>query len=151
MKKLTYSLLKVFLAVLILFGSGCKKEIDVPPGAFDAQARSIEGSWKLIKISRNGTDMTNRLDVSQFNLTFSDNSFAINETLPFVVAGNGTWSFDNPDYPMAIEFITGTDTGMVSLTSAIYSSKSLLSLRLSPGCSGNIYEYTLERESDTTN
>ena len=51
----------------ILFIASCKVE-EIAPVA--EAPKDISGSWKIIKATRNGTDITSTFDFSQFRIHF---------------------------------------------------------------------------------
>jgi hypothetical protein len=152
-KSITQTLLCVLL-VLGLSQLSCEDKVTVPDGAFEKQAKPLTGTWKITKLTRNGVDLTGRFDFSQFSLAFATNgegtgTYTTVNNAPFLVSKSGTWVFDDPAYPTAVAF---TQEGSTSLriaeifTPLIYTNQ--LSLKFSPGCEGNTYEYTLKSVSE---
>src|SRR5690606_27251501 len=89
----------IALAALL---TGCKTE----EFYFQEPSKDISGNWRLIKMTRNGVDITARVGEA-FGIAFGNNgaTYQLGEHLiPFVVSGNGTWAFDDPAYPFAISF-----------------------------------------------
>ena len=108
--------------------------------------KDISGSWRLVQVSRNGTDLTSRFDFSTFRINFQDSSFTLANPVPFLVNTDGTWRFDDPAYPFKIS-MTGKD-GVTQVSSLLYpvvKGKRNMILTISPGCPANSYQYTLER------
>lgn len=143
LKKLTFLTTILLLLVAVLYTS-CKKENTKRPAE---PVKQIDGSWKIIKALRNGTDLTNRFDFSKFRISFSDSSYTVTEPVPFLVSKNGNWSFDDPDYPFAVYFrATGEPEATSTVQYPVVKGVRNLILSFSPGCTSNTYEYTLEKE-----
>ena len=61
------------LLVLALALHSCQKEeVTIP----EEPMKDISGSWKIIKATRNGTDLTNRFDFSKFRISFADSNYS---------------------------------------------------------------------------
>lgn len=66
------------------------------------QIKDISGTWQLTTVSRNGNDITEAMDFSQFQIDLKkDGKYTIENYLPFVVRHNGTWKVDDIYYPFA--------------------------------------------------
>lgn len=51
-------------------------------------------------VSRNGIDITDMMDFTRFHIVLNeDNTYEIENYLPFIVKANGSWSVDDPIYP----------------------------------------------------
>lgn len=143
----------IVLVALVGVLAGCRAE-DYYVAAESQKA--IEGSWKIVKFSRNGTDMTERVNGEDFVLTFHDEngsdpfSYSIESRLPFVVSKNGSWAFDDPTYPFAISFSPEDGSGAreVPFLFPVMEGERRINLSFSPGCSENNYEYILEKSDN---
>lgn len=118
---------------------------------FQEPGKSIAGTWRVVKVVRNGADITSRAE-GRFEITFHENGadYGLGEnSLPFVVGQNGTWSFDDPAYPFAISFRPGgsTEDITVPFLFPVSEGKRQIQFSFSPGCSENIYEYLLEENN----
>lgn len=131
---------------LLAFGlHSCSKEKVVIPAE---PVKDITGAWKIVKALRNGTDMTNRFDFSKFRITFSENSYQIINPVPFIQAGDGTWAFDDPNYPFKMNFTSADDTKKsAEIVYPVKNGNRNIVISFSPGCAANIYQYTLEKEN----
>lgn len=118
--------------------------------AFDVEeaTKDISGVWKLKSVSRNGIDITNDMDFSQFALNLNaDGSYTIDNYLPFVVKENGTWGTDDPKMPFQLSFKEENTKDLVNveLNYPIVNGERSLTIKLSPGCYSNTYTYQLQR------
>jgi len=142
LKKISIIAACMMLVAVIVYS--CKKEKIVIP---DEPIKTIDGSWKIISALRNGTDLTNRFDFSKFRIVFSDSSYTITEPVPFIVSKNGNWSFDDANYPFRVYFrATGDTTTGSTLQYPVVKGVRNMIISFSPGCTSNIYQYTLEKE-----
>lgn len=127
--------------ILILFS--CEKERTTAPLE---PVKTINGSWKIIKATRNGADLTARFDFSAFRISFTDSTYTITDLVPFIVGKNGKWSFDDPTYPFKMSFTAQNDT--VKSSSILYpvtNGVRNMIISFSPGCTSNTYQYTLQK------
>jgi hypothetical protein len=131
--------------ILWLFSS-CKIEEIAP---VTEAPKNVSGSWRIIKATRNGTDITNAFDFTQFRLKFdSTDNYTLVNKLPFLVNKNGKYKLDDPAYPFKLTMTP--DGGSAVSTSFNYPTIAgirQLSLTFIPGCELNSYIYTLEREN----
>lgn len=137
--------MKVIATILCLYLlAACKtEEIAVPESV-----KNIEGSWRISKATRNGTDLTNIIDFTKFRLHFEqDNTYTIDNLLPFIVSKKGTWSLNDPQYPFSIAFRQeGADSTVTTkFDYPVTGGKRIINLIFSPGCVNNTYQYTLEK------
>lgn len=141
MKKWIYlSLSLVVMAALLL--AACKKEKEL---SFTEAAKPLTGSWKIVKVLRNGEDMTSRFGFAAFRISFQDSAYTITNPVPFIVSANGHWSFDDPQYPMELSFRQeGGNEVKPAFRYPVVKGKRSLTLTFSPGCPQNKYEFTLE-------
>lgn len=121
--------------------------------AYDVEesVKDISGVWKLQMVSRNGIDITESMDFSQFALNLnSDGTYTIDNYLPFVVKENGIWDTDNPTMPFQIVFKeeSKSEPVKVELNYPIVNGSRSLTIKLSPGCYSNTYVYQLIRTSN---
>ncbi|GEP88745.1 Lipocalin-like domain [Chitinophaga terrae (ex Kim and Jung 2007)] len=133
------------VSVCLLLLAACRAtEIAIPE-----PVKNIEGTWRITKATRNGTDLTNVVDFSKFRLHFQNNTYTIDNLLPFIVSGKGTWSLDDPQYPFKITFHQeGVDSSVVTkFDYPITDGQRIINLVFSPGCINNTYQYTLEKIS----
>lgn len=136
------ALLLFFVAALMCLGA-CKTEQIVPS---QEMPKDINGNWKVIKATRNGTDITNLVDFSKFQVSFTEGKYALINKLPFLVNQDGTYSLDNPQYPFQIVFTAnGGQPIPTAFNYPIVNGVRQLSLTFSPGCPNNTYIYTLEK------
>jgi hypothetical protein len=111
--------------------------------------KNVSGSWKIIKATRNGTDITTAFDFTQFRIKFdSTESYTLTNTLPFLVNKNGKYKLDDPAYPFKLTMMP--DGGTAVSTAFSYPTTAgirQLNMTFVPGCELNSYIYTLEREN----
>ena len=138
MKKII--LLQMLLLAAVLFA--CKPERLAVPAE---PVKDIQGSWQVIRATRNGTDLTSRFDFSKFRIHFTDSAYTLENPLPFIVSKNGRWAFDNPNYPFTLSFTLPDSTTQSPFQYPVVSGKRNIILTFSPGCSSNSYQYTLQK------
>ena len=132
---------------ILLLGSfifSCKVEHATPP---NEPMKNIAGSWGIIHATRNGTDMTNGFDFSNFRIVFTDSTYAIDSLVPFIVTTKGKWVFDDPQYPFNLIF-TPADSSKSILAPFLFpvtGGVRNIILTFSPGCPSNSYQYTLQK------
>ncbi len=113
--------------------------------------KEVDGTWRVIKASRNGTEITKLMDFSKFTLILnSDNTYSMQNYLPFLVKKEGTWHVDDPQYPFKLIFDqAGASEEVVAMLSyPVVNGKRQVSLSFSPGCPSNIYTYVFEKVSN---
>jgi len=145
-----YKFKVVHLLLLLLLGlASCKTE-NIKPVA--ESTKDLTGTWKIVKATRNGTDLlplvdSNYINFSKFSIVFKSGSYTVANPLPFIVTQNGTYSLDNPQFPFTITFNqTGSTTPVsTAFTYPIVDGVRVLTLVFSPGCAQNIYSYSLEK------
>lgn len=115
-------------------------------------AKDITGTWKVIKATRNGTDLFSLLDTNyysfnKFTVKFNEGKYTLVNPMPFIVSADGTYTLDNPQYPFKITFTQTGGSASVStnFTYPIANGARTLTLVFSPGCTNNTYSYTLEK------
>ena len=136
----------VLIIVATVLFAACKAEKLAPA---QESVKDITGKWKVVKATRNGTDITNLIDFSQFRVSFKEGKYTLDNKLPFLVTANGTYTLDDPQYPFQIKF-TGSGSKAVATTFnyPIVNGVRQLSITFSPGCPGNTYVYVFQQ---TTN
>jgi hypothetical protein len=134
------------LTALCLLLYACKVEEVSPVGE---APKNISGSWKVLKATRNGTDITSAFDFTQFRVKFdSAGNYTIVNRVPFLVNTNGTYSLDDPAYPFKITFTPQGGTAVATSFNYITTSGiRQLNLTFVPGCDLNAYIYTLEKDN----
>jgi len=147
MKNISYKLL---LFLLVCFTIACNDFKNQGSGVPEEAVKVINGSWKIVQATRNGVDITSLMDFTQFRIQFnSDGTYTIQNFLPFVVHSNGTWNFDDPQYPFNLN-LTESDSGATLTTAFNYpvvNGVRRIGLAFSPGCKNNIYTYLFEKET----
>lgn len=143
---------KITCGVVLAFMLAACSSFSDDTSPYDTQesVKDVSGDWKLKTVSRNDADITDKMDFSQFVLHLnSDGSYQIDNYLPFIVSGNGTWKTDDPYMPFKMIFNENTDNKVeVELNYPIVDGERLLNVTFSPGCYSNVYTYTLERSSN---
>jgi hypothetical protein len=140
-KKNRITWLLVLFAVMAF--TSCKVEKLTPVAE---STKDISGDWTVISATRNGTDLMSVVDFSQFKVSFKDGKYTLINKLPFLVSNDGTYSFDDPQYPFKISFTaTGSPAVATAFTYPIVNGIRQLTLTFSPGCPGNTYVYTFKK------
>jgi len=130
--------------VLFLFLNSCSL-FQVPEEIYAESEKSIVGDWKIIETFRNEVDIYNKFDFSEFVIHFGeDNSYKIDNYLPFVVDESGNYFLDDPQYPFHITFMQDGGAVETELNFPIVNGKRQIHLTFSPGCFQNVYVYVLE-------
>jgi len=115
------------------------------------QVKDISGTWQLATVSRNGIDITDAMDFSQFRIDLKkDGSYTLENYLPFVVRRNGTWKVDDAYYPFHLYF---TEEGAAQQSATeiqfpISNGERKIVITQSPGCSKNTYTYVFKKPSE---
>lgn len=136
-------IISFLLFAILITVTACRTEkLDVP---FEP-VKDITGSWRVTQVTRNGTDLTSRFDFSNFRINFKDSSYTLSNLIPFLVSNDGTWRFDDPSYPFKISFTAKDSAAKVSsLLYPVVGGKRNMVMTISPGCSSNTYQYTLQK------
>lgn len=144
--------IRILLASCMLFAVSCKTENLVPK--VNESVKNIDGTWKIASATLNGTDIFNTIPdamthLSGFGVTFSDGKYTLTNPIPFIVETNGTYTFNDPQYPFDISFTpTGATTAVKStFLFPVVQGQRRVTLTFSPGCSKNIYVYTLKKDN----
>lgn len=136
---------RLLIFLLVIIGFSCKRETITTPQEAD---KSIDGTWKIVKAIRNGTDLTSRFDFSHFRIQFQDSTYVIDNLVPFVVESNGTYHVDDPKYPFKIIFSEkGEASKTLNMEFPITGGVRNIILNFSPGCTANSYQYTLQKSN----
>ncbi len=134
------------LIFLFLMGfASCHKESNI---SIKEPLKDITGSWKIVKLTRNGEDLTNRINLSKFRLVFNeDSTYSLQGEMPFIVSQPGTYSLDNPQYPFFIRFATQdkTNKDTLKLVYPVVNGVRQISINISPGCAKNTYNYVFQK------
>lgn len=136
-----YTLICIFLLL-----TACRVE-EIAPLA--EAPKDISGSWRVVKATRNGTDITTAFDFTQFRVKFdSAGKYTLENRLPFVVDTSGTYQLDDPAYPFRITFTPqGGKTVPIPFNYPTVTGVRQLNLTFAPGCNLNSYIYTLQKEN----
>lgn len=140
----------LFLLFLVVVWQACKKS-----NRLAEPVKKIEGTWKLDRVVRNDEDITSRVDISDFELTFEKAAAATGESgnytiangAPFAVSKDGVWSLDDPAYPFYI-LLTPVQTAepvKVKFNFPSIHGQNEIKLTFSPGCASNTYQYFLKK------
>ncbi|WP_245893035.1 DUF5004 domain-containing protein [Parapedobacter indicus] len=139
-------------AVLLAFGltalSSCEDGISNVSTA--EAAKDITGSWKVVQLTRNGEDLSERLDLTDFRIDFNpDGTYTLAEQLPFIANAPGTYSLSDPQYPFALILRPeGVQEDVVArFQFPVVEGERQLSLSFSLGCESNVYQFNFEREN----
>jgi len=131
-------LIKVFFALSTLFlFQACDKFSATESDVFEETHKDLSGIWKLGKVTRNGIDITEMMDFTQFSLD-----------LKFVVKDAGKWQVDDPLYPFHLIFEEeggASEEVSVEIEYMIVNGQRSLSIEHSPGCFSNTYTYVFDR------
>lgn len=140
------------LSLILLLGlwMGCRVE-----GLVAEPVKDVRGTWKIMKVVRNGVDITQKVKVDGFQLDLQTDpsdqhggtgTYKIARGAPFVVKGDGTWKLNDPVYPFTISLSPDSDPGGnvdLDFSFLIIKGKYQIKLILQPGCPANSYEYYL--------
>ena len=124
-----------FFALTIIVSSCNTFKDEITPENYSEVAKNINANWQLSAVSRNGVDITDMMDFTRFHIVLNeDNTYKIENYLPFIVKGNGSWSVDKE-----IKTLIGFRT---------VNGKRQMSITLSPGCHTNKYVYTFKQVTE---
>lgn len=139
----------VFFSLLILV---CACELlEEDTMVYTESPKNIVGNWKIVKAYRNEVEITEFMDFSKFRINFQENnSYTIENYIPFIVNGEGEWSLDDPQYPFHISFKVENEAEplVTELNYSIVGGQRQIGLTFSPGCMNNSYSYILEDASN---
>lgn len=145
-----YKITQVTLAlVMLVLLNACDKFNATETDVFEETHKDLSGTWRLEQVTRNGIDISERMDFNRFSLDLKDDgNYVIENYLPFVVKNTGKWQVDDPLYPFHLIFEEeGGDAEKVSveIKYMIVNGKRSLSIEHSPGCFSNAYTYVFDR------
>ncbi|MBD1424555.1 DUF5004 domain-containing protein [Sphingobacterium arenae] len=146
--KIKHLLLFVFIAFGYLFHVSCEDEM--ANIVTDEPVKDITGSWKVVQLMRNGEDLSQRLNLTDFRVDFkADGNYILANELPFVLVGSGTYTLNDPQYPFSVLLTADGESEQIAvkLQYPVVRGKRQLSLSFSLGCAGNTYQYNFEREN----
>lgn len=137
----------IYLLALLfaLSWASCKVDKVMP---VNESLKDVSGTWKIISATRNGTDLTTLTDMSKFRVKFdAAGNYAIINPVPFVIGKDGKYGVDDPNYPFNITFTPTTGTAATTgFNYPIVGGKRQFTLTFSPGCTRNVYVYTMTKE-----
>lgn len=136
-----------FLLLGLVVLNSCEKEIS--SAAHDEPVKDIAGKWKIVSLTRNGEDMTERMDLTKFRIIFNaDGSYTLEDRFPFIVTTPGTFQLNDPQYPFSLTLTPQGETeAIANFQFPVIEGKRQLSLNMSLGCSSNTYQFNFEREN----
>ncbi|MGO3108895.1 MAG: DUF5004 domain-containing protein [Sphingobacterium sp.] len=141
-------LLALIAVSSFLVMSSCEDEISKISSG-DEPIKEIAGKWHVVQLSRNGEELSERMDMTNFSIEFKpDGTYSVAEQLPFMLQGSGNYRLNDPQYPFSL-LMSAQDDGQelaVSMQYPVVKGERQLSLSFSLGCSGNTYQYNFERE-----
>ena len=143
MKKFRFTLFLVILTALLC---SCNSFKDSEEYTAAEHEKHLEGTWTISKASRNGVDITKLMDFSEFKVNFkTDNTYQIDNYLPFLVRDNGTWKINDTKHPSQINFKeeSKTEEKISNIEYLIVKGKRQLVLTFTPGYPTNRYTYVL--------
>ncbi len=141
-----------FLILLLLGLGSCEDEVTIPTGALTPQGVVLAGSWKVSRVMQNGFDLSAQFDFKEVRLDLAmDGDAPTTYTLqrgkaPFPVASDGTWSYDDINYPTTIMFTDAQTAREIDFDKPPISTDKRFVLSFSLGCSDNIYTYEFIRQ-----
>ena len=147
MKKLAIKKYFILFIMVPLFIS-CDKFKDSTDYTGDEPVKEIAGTWYITKATRNGLDITKIMDFSSFRINLKDdNTYTIDNYLPFLVRQGGTWDVNDPQYPTKLIFKeeASTESNTSAFEYQTVGGERQITLSFSPGCYSNIYSYVLKK------
>ncbi|UAY55282.1 DUF5004 domain-containing protein [Arachidicoccus terrestris] len=136
---------KSFLLILTASCSllACQREVGLKPVE---STKTLNGTWKITKALRNGTDLTGRFDFSGFKIVFQDGHYSLDSLVPFPVTTDGSFQLDDPQYPFRIYFTEeGKEVRKLDMEFPVNQGVRNMIISFSPGCTSNTYQYTLQK------
>lgn len=147
-KNRVFKRMGLLLLAGVLMAQGCRKDAGIRT---TEPVKDISGSWKLIALSRNGEDMTSRMDLSSFRIVFDkDSTYTLEGSMAFVVSQPGSYHLDDPQYPFFLYLQpqkNAADTRKIKFSYPVVEGKRQIEMTFSLGCSENTYVYQFERDS----
>lgn len=144
-------ILSLVVSFALLFFNSCDVFKDKEIVEYSESVKSLDGSWQLKSVSRNGVDISNTMNFSQFRMNLnSDGTYTLDNYLPFSVKQDGTWKADDPQYPFNLLLKeNGSNTEVnIKLKYPIVDGKRIVAITLSPGCLSNTYQYVFEKKDN---
>ena len=87
----------VFFVLAVIISSCNSFKDEITPEKYSEVPKDIDGNWQLVSVLRNGTDITDYMDFKRFHVLLNkDNTYKLNNYLPFIVKNDGTWNVDDP-------------------------------------------------------
>lgn len=145
MKSRIFIVFYLLLATITVFS--CKDEVAAV--ITDESVKDITGTWKVVSLSRNGEELSQRIDLSKFRIIFkSDGTYTLQDKLAFAVSGPGSYKLNDPQYPYSVLLTEqGKQAKSIKFQFPVIEGKRQMSLTLSPGCAGNTYQYNFVKEN----
>ncbi len=142
--KAVFIYLSFLLCSVVLFTS-CQTTKE----ALAEPQKDLNGTYKIVRITRNSVDITQYVDSAGFRLTLAtDATYTLqSNNIPFLVNSNGKWSVDDPQYPYNLSFspTDSTNTFIGLIGTPVAKGQRNLEVTFSPGCPANSYVYTFEK------
>jgi len=141
------TLIAACMVLATVFFMSCDAFMDHDFKDYKESYKDIAGVWQLKTVSRNGIDISNSMNFSQFRLNLNeDGTYTLENYLPFAVKGNGNWNVDDPQYPYNLTLRENSGNEVtIGLKYPIVNGKRIISITLSPGCHSNTYIYVFEK------
>ena len=139
----------VCVLLLAVAMASCKTEQMVPN--FTEPVKDINGTWAITSATQNGTELINLPNTmthfSDFTITFADGKYTLQNPVPFIVSTDGEYKFNDPQYPLEVSFTATGETTPVKSTFLfpVVQGQRRVTLTFSPGCTKNVYKYTLKK------
>jgi hypothetical protein len=145
MKRKLFKLFYLLLGAIVLVS--CKNE--VADLITEEPVKDITGTWRIVSLSRNGEELSERLDLSKFKIIFNaDGSYTLQDKMAFTVSGPGSYTLNDSQYPSGLILTEeGKAPEKMTFQFPVIAGKRQLSLTLNPGCPGNTYQYNFVREN----
>jgi len=151
MRNKFFKIIIIMIITLPFTLGSCDKFEKQTDGPSIEPVKDLAGSWKVVDIVRNNINITHLFDFSRFTLHLNvDNSYSIENFMPFMVKLDGTWSIDDPIRPY---FFTIQENGgepiTVSFSYPIVKGKRRMVMTMQNiGCETNKYVYSLEKSTN---
>mgnify|MGYP006075528251 FL=1 len=149
--QITYVIKKASLVFLVVgLFLMCESPIFIPEGAFEEVEVDMSGSWKITAAYRNGIEISDKFDFSDFGLKLNvSNSEATTyhietKQVPFPVISDGNWKYNDPVYPTQMLLLSALDTAIIEFVASPISGFNEMRIQFQLGCSDNAYIYDLE-------
>lgn len=115
----------------------------------DETVKDVTGRWQVVQLTRNGEDLSKRLDLTDYYIQFNaDGTYTLSEELPFVVHSSGSYSLSDPRYPFAVLLQPegSLEDATVKFQFPVVKGERQMVLTLSLGCSSSSYQFSFERQ-----